>query len=80
VGDEGLYEQDRRFNLLRLEHVTMIPVRDQEFDARLLTGIRVALRKARELGYPVERMDVTASVLGGLAQCTSPHLLSRGRS
>jgi hypothetical protein len=43
----------------------MIAVKEQEFDARLLTGIRVALRKARELGYPVERMDVTASVLGG---------------
>lgn len=33
-----------------------------EFDSRLLTGIQVALNKARELGYPVERMDVTASV------------------
>lgn len=40
----------------------MIAVKDPEFDAYLLTGIRIALRKARELGYPVERMDLTASV------------------
>lgn len=40
----------------------MIAVTNSEFDARLLSGIRVALRKARELGYPVERMDLTASV------------------
>jgi len=40
----------------------MIAVKDPEFDTRLLTGIQVALRTARELGYPVERMDVTASV------------------
>lgn len=44
----------------------MIAVNDSEFDARLLTGIQVALRKARELGYPVERMDVTASVTEGI--------------
>jgi hypothetical protein len=43
----------------------MIAVKDSEFDARLLAGIRVALQKARELGYPVERMDVTASLLAG---------------
>lgn len=42
----------------------MIALQTSEFDARLLTGIQVALRKARELGYPVERMDVTASVTG----------------
>jgi len=35
----------------------MIAIHDTEFDSRLLTGIRVALRKARELGYPVERME-----------------------
>lgn len=40
----------------------MIAVESPEHEARLLTGIRVALRKARELGYPVERMNVTASV------------------
>ena len=40
----------------------MIAARESEFDVRLLTGIQVALKKARELGYPVERMDVTASV------------------
>jgi len=44
----------------------MIAVKDPEFDTRLLTGIQVALRKARELGYPVERMDVTASVSRGI--------------
>jgi hypothetical protein len=44
----------------------MIAVQSPEFDARLLNGIRVALRKARELGYPVERMDVTASISDGL--------------
>lgn len=43
----------------------MIAVKGSEFDAQLLAGIRVALQKARELGYPVERMDVTASVLAG---------------
>ena len=44
----------------------MIAVKDPEFDSRLLTGIQVALSKARELGYPVERMDVTASVSQGI--------------
>jgi hypothetical protein len=44
----------------------MISVKDPEFDARLLNGIRVALRKARELGYNVERMDVSASVSEGV--------------
>ncbi len=36
-----------------------------EHETRLLTGIRIALRKARELGYAVERMDVTPSVSEG---------------
>lgn len=44
----------------------MISVESPEYETRLLTGIRVALRKARELGYPVERMDVTASVSEGV--------------
>jgi hypothetical protein len=44
----------------------MIVIKDPEFDVQLLTGIRVALSKARELGYPVERMDVTASVSQGI--------------
>jgi hypothetical protein len=44
----------------------MIAIKDPEFDARLLTGIRVALSKARELGYPVECMDITASVSNGI--------------
>lgn len=44
----------------------MTAIKSPEFDVRLLTGIRVALRKARELGYSVERMDVTASVSEGV--------------
>jgi hypothetical protein len=44
----------------------MIAVKEPEFDSQLLRGIRVALRKARELGYAVERMDVTASVSDGI--------------
>jgi hypothetical protein len=43
----------------------MIATKDTEFDAQLLTGISVALSKARELGYLVERMDVTASLSKG---------------
>lgn len=39
----------------------MIAVKEPEFDTQLLAGIRVALRKARDLGYPVERMDMTTS-------------------
>jgi hypothetical protein len=46
----------------------MIATKSPEFDARLLTGIRVALGKARELGYAVERMDVTASVSKGICK------------
>lgn len=46
----------------------MIAINDTEFNAQLLTGIRVALSKARELGYLLERMDVTASLSQGL--CT----------
>jgi hypothetical protein len=44
----------------------MIAIKDPEFDAQLLTGIRVALSKARELGYPVECMDITASISKGI--------------
>ena len=43
----------------------MIAVKDSEFDTHLLAGIRIALQKARELGYQVEQMDVTASVCAG---------------
>ncbi|HVT27549.1 MAG TPA: hypothetical protein VHE81_05975 [Lacipirellulaceae bacterium] len=43
----------------------MIAAKDSEFDLQLLTGIRVGLSKARELGCPVERMDVTASLSHG---------------
>ena len=39
-------------------------LQEPAFDAHLLTGIRVALQTAREFGYDVERMDVTASVTG----------------
>jgi hypothetical protein len=44
----------------------MIATKDTEFDAQLLAGIRVALSTARELGYLVERMDMTASLSEGL--------------
>jgi hypothetical protein len=40
----------------------MSVVNDTAHDTQLLAGIRVGLRKARELGYDVERMDVTASI------------------
>ena len=40
----------------------MSVVKGPEHDTRLLTGIRVGLRKARELGYDVEKMDVMASI------------------
>jgi hypothetical protein len=48
----------------------MIALKDSDFDAQLLAGIRIGLSKARELGYPVERMDVTASFHQG---CCSVH-------
>jgi hypothetical protein len=44
----------------------MIAVKSREFDAQLLAGIRTGLQKARELGYHVERMDVTASIADGV--------------
>ena len=37
-------------------------------DTQLVRGIQTALRKARELGYHVETMDITASVSDGI--CT----------
>jgi hypothetical protein len=39
---------------------------EADYDTQLVGGIRAALRKARELGYPVESMDVTASVSEGV--------------
>ena len=36
-----------------------------DYDTQLVRGIQTALRKARELGYHVETMDVTASVSEG---------------
>ena len=39
-----------------------------EYDTHLVRGIQTALRTARGLGYPVETMDVTASVSQGV--CT----------
>lgn len=39
---------------------------ESDYETQLLSGIRAALRKARQLGYDVERMDVTASVLEGV--------------
>jgi hypothetical protein len=37
-----------------------------EYDTQLVRGIQTALRKARELGYGVEAMDVTASLSQGV--------------
>ena len=37
-----------------------------EYDALLVRGIQTGLRKARELGYFVESMDLTASVSQGV--------------
>ena len=39
-----------------------------DYDTRLVCGIQTALRTARELGYPVESMDITASIFQGV--CT----------
>ena len=39
-----------------------------DYDTQLVRGIQTALRKARELGYHVETMDITASVSDGI--CT----------
>ena len=39
-----------------------------DYDTQLVRGIQTALRKARELGYHVESMDVSASVAEGI--CT----------
>lgn len=44
----------------------MPAIQDAEFETRLLAAIRTGLRKARELGYDVEQMDVTASPCEGL--------------
>ena len=57
---------------------------ESEFDTQLVRGIRTALRKARELGYQVETMDITASVAKGvcdihLAPLSRPgHITSGG--
>ena len=37
-----------------------------DFDTQLVRGIQTALRKARGLGYHVETMDITASVVDGV--------------
>ncbi|MFM9960293.1 MAG: hypothetical protein ACKV2Q_03610 [Planctomycetaceae bacterium] len=37
-----------------------------EYDELLVRGIQTGLRKARELGYSVEVMDITASVSQGI--------------
>ena len=39
-----------------------------DYDTQLVRGIQTALRTARGLGYPVETMDITASVSQGV--CT----------
>jgi hypothetical protein len=56
----------------------MIAIKNTEFDAQLLTGIRLGLSKARELGYPVERMDVTASLSDGICSVHFAPLASPG--
>jgi hypothetical protein len=38
-----------------------------DYDTRLLAGIEAALAKARELGYAIETMDMSASMQNG--QC-----------
>ena len=45
----------------------MSALAESEYDIQLFRGIQTALRQARELGYHVESMDITASVLDG--QC-----------
>ena len=37
-----------------------------DYDTRLLAGIEAALSKARELGYAIETMDMSASMQNGL--------------
>lgn len=39
---------------------------ESDFDTQIVRGIQTALRKARELSYPVEAMDITASVSNGV--------------
>ncbi|HLQ46018.1 MAG TPA: hypothetical protein VK137_14860 [Planctomycetaceae bacterium] len=39
-----------------------------DYDTQLVRGIQTALRTARELGYHVESMDITASASQGI--CT----------
>jgi hypothetical protein len=62
----------------------MIATKVPEFNAQLLTDICVALFKARELGYPVESMDITASVSKGIcsvhfAPLADPGVIVAGR-
>jgi hypothetical protein len=61
----------------------MSMVTQPEYDTQLLTGIRVGLLKARELGYTVENMDVSASVSEGLcaihfAPVSAPGFITAG--
>jgi hypothetical protein len=52
----------------------MIAGTNPEFETQLLSGIRIALSRARDFGYPVERMDVTASVSKGICSVRlAPH-------
>ena len=39
---------------------------ESDYDTQLVRGIRTALRKARELGYGVETLDITASLARGV--------------
>ena len=49
-----------------------------DYDTQLVRGIQTALRKARELGYHVETMDISASVAKGICTIHFAPLPTRG--
>ena len=54
-----------------------------DYDTQLVRGIQTALRTARGLGYPVETMDINASVSEGIctihfAPLSSPGFIQSG--
>ncbi len=57
----------------------MSALADSEYDSQLFRGIQTALRQAREWGYVVESMDITASVLEGLCHVHLAPLPKPGR-
>ena len=61
----------------------MSAIQEVDHDAQLLARIRIGLRTARNLGYDVGRMDVTASVADGMcdvyfAPVSQPGFLTAG--